>query len=184
MRLQLLLRIALSTAVLSVVGVGVASSAESTTLGQAGADTTCDTPGDLIAAQTGTSGGVSYTVPGGRWRITSWQAAGSPTGRLALVVYRPTGNTDEYTVVGRTEAHRLPKAKNHFSADIAVKGGDLIGFWSKAGTMCALATESSSDTASIYFPADLPSPGTSLTLIPGFAVGYRLNMQVNLIQKA
>jgi hypothetical protein len=165
---------------LAALGGGVAWAAESPiTLGQTGADTPCGTPADFVAAQTGTSGDVSYNVPPGRWRIISWKAAGSPTGKEALVVFRPTGAADEYKVVASSSAEALPKPRK-FSVGIKVKGGDLIGFWAKAGTTCALFTGNTNDAASIYFPSDVPAAGTTMTLVPGLAVGYRLNMMVKL----
>jgi hypothetical protein len=154
--------------------------AETVTRGQTGADTACTTPADFVAVQTGVSGGTPYTVPSGEWTITSWSAAGGPPGQEALVVYRSTGTPNEYKVVGSTSAHALPNSQNTFSASIKVKGGDLIGFWAQAGTTCALATGSPSDAASVFFPSGIPSSGTTLTLVPGLAVGFRLNMQVTL----
>ncbi len=155
------------------------------TLGRIGADTSCTTPGDFVAAQTATSGGVSYTVPPGRWAITSWSAAGGPkTGGEALVVFRPTGTPDAYEVVGSTSPHELSNSKNTFGAAIKVKGGDLIGFWAEAGSICALRTSDPGDNASIFFPSGVPTPGTTMTLYPGYAVGYRLNMKVTLTPRA
>ena len=177
--------LALSSALVVAVAAGVAWAAESVMLGQTGSDTTCDTPGDFVAAQTSTSGGVSYTVPEGRWRIIRWQAAGSPTGgKEALVVFRPTETPDEYKVVASTRAKELSKTINNLG-DLAinVNGGDLIGFWAEAGTTCALATENPNDTASIYFPSGIPAAGTTMTLVPGFAVGYRVNMKVTLVPR-
>jgi hypothetical protein len=155
------------------------------TLGQTGADTSCTTPGDFVAAQTATSGGVSYTVPSGRWVIKSWSAAGGAPGegREALVVFRPTDTPDEYRVVGSTSAHELSNS-NTFRAAFKVKGGDLIGFWAEAGSICALNTGNPSDTASIFFPSGIPSVGTTMTLIPGIAIGYRLNMKVTLASRS
>jgi len=178
--------LALSAVLLAAVAAGVAWAAESVVLGQARSDTNCDTPGDFVAAQTSTSGGgVSYTVPEGRWRIIRWQAAGSPSGGSeALVVYRPTGNADEYKIVASTRAKELDQPINKVG-DLAinVKGGDLIGFWAEAGTTCALATGNPSDAASIYFPSGIPTAGSTMTLVPGFAVGYRVNMKVTLVPR-
>jgi hypothetical protein len=176
----------LSAALVVVVVAGLAWAAESLTLGQTGSDTACDTPGAFVAAQTSTSGDVSYTVPEGRWRIIRWQAAGSPTGgKEALVVYRPTGNTDEYKIVASTRAKELSQPINKVG-DLAinVKGGDLIGFWAEAGTTCALFTDNPNDAASIYFPSEIPDAGTTMNLLPGFAVGFRVNMKVTLIPRS
>ena len=178
--------LALSAVLLAAVAAGVAWAAESVVLGQTGSDTTCDTPGDFVAAQTSTSGGVSYTVPEGRWRIIRWQAAGSPSGgKEALVVYRPTDTPDEYKIVASTRAKELSKPINKLGdLTINVKGGDLIGFWAEAGTTCALFTGNPNDAASIYFPSEIPTAGTTMTLLPGFAVGYRVNMKVTLVPRA
>ncbi len=166
-----------------VVGLGVFAgwaAAETVTRGQAGADTTCDTPDDFIAVQTGVSGGTAYTIPSGEWTVTSWSASGGPPGQEALVIYRPTGTPNEYKIVGSTSPEALPDSLNTFDASIKVKGGDLIGFWAEAGTTCALATGSSSDAPSLLFPSGVPNSGTTVMLVPGFVVGYRMNMRVTL----
>lgn len=170
---------------LTGLSVGVARAGESLSLGQIGSDTPCTAPADFVGVQTSTSGGdVSYAVPPGRWRIRSWKAAGSPVGKEALVVFRPTGAPDEYTVVGSTRARSLPDPVNKLiDIDLKVKGGDLIGFWVEAGTTCALATGDSNDAVSILFPAEVPTAGTTMALVPGLAVGYRMNMKVNLTRK-
>ena len=149
------------------------------TLGQIAADTPCGAPVDIVVAQTGTSGGVSYTVPAGQWTTVSWTTAGSTFGKMALVVFRPTGNADEYLVVGSTRARTLT-GSNTFSARIRVEGGDLIGLWAKPGTACGVFTGSPSDTLSIFFPTGVPEAGTTMTLVSGLAVGYRLAMKVTL----
>jgi hypothetical protein len=87
-------------------------------------------------------------------------------------------------VVGSTSAHELSSWKNTFGAAIKVRGGDLIGFWAEAGSICALQTSDPGDTASIFFPSVVPTPGTTMTLYPGYAVGYRLNMKVTLAPRA
>ena len=179
-RLRLL---ALSAALLSASAGGAWAIGKGLTLGQIGADTACGAPGDMVAAQTSTSGGVSYTVPTGKWRIVWWSAAGPSDGKMALVVFRPTGTTDEYQIVGSSTAHSLPAAKNKFSAEINVREGDLIGLWAKPGTLCGVFTGNASDTASIYFPTDIPEAGTTMTLIPGYAVGYQLNVKVALTKR-
>jgi hypothetical protein len=156
------------------------AAAETVTRGQTGADTACGAPGDMIAVQTGVSGGTSYAIPSGVWTVTSWRAAGGAPGEEALVIYRPTGTPNEYKVVGSTSAHALPSSLNTFDANIKVKGGDLVGFWAPPGTICATATGSPADTASIFFPSGVPDAGETVTLVPGYADGHRLNMQVTL----
>ena len=102
-----------------------------------------------------------------------------------MVVYRPTENTDEYKIVASTRAKKLSQPINKLG-DLAinVKGGDLIGFWAEVGTTCALFTDNPSDAASIYFPSEIPTAGTTMTLLPGYAVGYRVNMKVTLVPRA
>jgi hypothetical protein len=55
--------------------------------------------------------------------------------------------------------------------------------WAKPGTLCGVFTGNASDTASIYFPTDIPEAGTTMTLIPGYAVGYQLNVKVALTKR-
>jgi hypothetical protein len=156
------------------------AAAETVTRGQTGADTACGAPGDMIAVQTGVSGGTSYVIPSGEWTVTSWSASGGSPGEEALVVYRPTGTPNEYKVVGSTSPHALPSSLNTFDANIKVKGGDLVGFWAPPGTICGNYTGSSADTVSIFFPSGVPDAGETVTLQPGLADGHRLNMQLTL----
>jgi hypothetical protein len=176
--------LALSAVLLSASAGAAWAVGKGLTLGQRGADTACGAPGDMVAAQTNTSGGVSYTVPAGKWRIIRWSAAGPSGGKMALVVFRPTGTTDEYQVVGSSNADSLPATKNKFSAEINVREGDLIGLWAEPGTLCGVFTGNGSDTASIFFPSEVPEAGTTMTLIPGYAVGYRLNVKVELTKRS
>jgi hypothetical protein len=133
-------RLSLSCAVAgALVGAAVfagLAGAETITRGQVGADTACTTPGDFVVAQTGVSGGTSYTIPAGNWTITSWSAQGGSGGQEALVVFRPSGTPNEYTVVASAGPRSLAAGLNTFNANIKVKGGDLIGLWVPAGTVC------------------------------------------------
>ena len=175
--------LALCTVLLSASAAAAWATDKGLTLGQRGGDTACGAPGDMAAAQTSTSGGVSYTVPAGRWQIIQWSAAGPSDGTMALVVFRPTGTTDEYKVVNSSQARSLFAVKNNFSARIKVREGDLIGLWAEPGTLCGVFTGNGSDTASIFFPSEIPTPGATMTLIPGYAVGYRLNVSVELTKR-
>ena len=175
-----LLTLVLSTAALAAVGIGAAWAAgDGTPLGQAGANVPCETGADFVAAQTGTSGDVSYTVPDGRWRIRSWTVAGPSAGKMALVVFRPTNTPGEYVVVGSTPAQALKKQKNKFGADINVRGGDLLGFWAEADTVCALLTSNTSDTVVATIQSDIPAAGSTTAMFEA-GDGVRLNMQVRL----
>ena len=95
------------------VALGTASAAgDGATLGQVvPGNAPCGAPESIIVAQTATSGGVSYEVPSGKWRVIWWAAAGSPTGHIALVIFRPTGNPNEFRIVGSAAPRSLPKPK-------------------------------------------------------------------------
>ena len=141
-------------AALCAVALGTASAAgDGATLGQVvPGNAPCGAPESIIVAQTATSGGVSYEVPAGKWRVIWWAAAGSPTGHIALVIFRPTGNPNEFRIVGSAAPRSLPEPKNKFPATIKVRGGDLVGFWAEPNTICGVSTGDPGDTASIYFP--------------------------------
>ncbi len=166
------------------VFAGIAGAADTTTLGQTGADTSCTLDEDFIVAQTSVSGGPSYTVPEGNWTITSWSAAGGSGGQEALVVFRPTGTPDEYKIVGSTSPRTLTAPQITVKANIKVKSRDLIGFWAQDGTMCARATGSSADVPSLAPSPSPPGEGTTVTLFQlppqDDGGGYRLNISVTL----
>jgi hypothetical protein len=161
----------------AAVLAGLAGAA-TVTRGQTGADTPCTTPADFTVVQTGVSGGTSYTVPSGQWTITSWRALGNGPAQEALVVFRPTGTPDQYTVVGSTSAKTLAAGLNTFNANIKVKGGDLIGLWVQQNSICAHATGSTADSLAAFFPTGVPSAGTTFDMF--VFTGFRLNVSVEL----
>jgi hypothetical protein len=171
--------VSLTAGVICLAFVVGQAAAETVTRGETGADTTCETGTDFVAVQTGVSGGPSYRVPSGQWTITSWSAEGGSGGQEALVVFRPTGTPDEYTIVGSTSPQTLSAPQNTFNANIKVKGGDLIGFWVQTGTMCARAASSADTVGLALSPGGPPAGGATVaTFVLGN--GFRLNMKVTL----
>ena len=149
------------------------------TLGQTGTGVTCGSAATLV--QTGVSGGNSYTVPSGSWKITSWSTeAGSPGGQMALVVYRPTATAHEYKVVAATAAQSLTASTlNTFSVSINVAAGDLIGYWCSAGTTGA-SNAAAGDTFESVLAASVPTVGSTVTFASGTSL--RLDIRVILTQ--
>src|SRR4029453_11905516 len=97
---------------------------------------TCLLPAFIV--QTGVSGGASYTVPAGTWTLSQWSTlANAAGGSMSALVFRATATPGSYSVVGASPVKTLtPSVLNTFTADIKVKGGDLLGLWVSAGTGC------------------------------------------------
>ena len=107
--------------------------AASVVVGQIAAPTnTCASPVDRV--QPTVSIGNSYVIPA-NGTITSWSTTTATNGgQMKLKVFRPVvGNT--FSVVGQTDPRDLAlNTTNTFSANIAVKAGDVIGMNSFSGT--------------------------------------------------
>jgi hypothetical protein len=67
---------------------------------------------------------VSYTVPAGIWRLTSWSMWGS-SGSVSFLVLLPAGGTT-HKVVYASPAHSLTGGINTFADSVPVVGGDEI----------------------------------------------------------
>jgi hypothetical protein len=123
----------LVTAGLVTASMAVSSphAAAAVTIGQTGVpDTSCDI-GDW--AQPPVSDGTPYQVPstGGivNWTLTSWShfANAVPEQRMKVKVYRQVSGLT-YTVVGQDGPRLLVSdAPNTFTANFAVKAGDVLG---------------------------------------------------------
>ena len=88
---------------------------------------------------------VSYTVPAGVWRLTSWSMWGS-SGSATFLVLRPAGGT-AYTVVDATPAHALTGGINTFPDSVKVLGGDKIAFAANTGGLaCFVSTGNAGDS--------------------------------------
>lgn len=138
-------------------------------LADAGIGQTTPTPvgcmSDVAAFQTGVSSGQSFTVPSGTWVLTSWSTqASSETGPMQALVGEPTGNPNEYTVVGESATENLTaNTLNTFSTSIVVQGGDVLGFWLGGLTSCVNSTGNGADTYVDVSEGSSPSVGSTTT---------------------
>lgn len=157
----MLRRLCVVTALLGAAAIfmSAAPAFAGTTIGQAAGGTSCGN--DATIFQTG--GSVSYVVPGGNWKLTSWSTlVGDVGGQMAVVVLRPEGG-GTYMVVGSGATEDLTLNElNTFGASIAVKGGDIIGMWSSASAPCAEFTDEGTDTYSFALGGK-PSAGDTLS---------------------
>jgi hypothetical protein len=124
--------IAAMAAGLLAVGMGASAGAATTTIGQLGSNFQCHANTDYV--QLAVASGTSYTVPAGAWNVTSWSSQAGfgnvGAGSLQLEIWRATGTTDQYQLVGispvgttgATGTSTFPLA-----TPIAVQGGDLLG---------------------------------------------------------
>jgi hypothetical protein len=108
--------------------VPATSALAGTTIGQAGGDTFCAPGHGGVLADT------NYVVPSGGGTITSFsfQSTTADAGaQIDFLVLRP--GSGSYTVVGKAGvATLLGTGTETFGANIAVQGGDVIGFWAAA----------------------------------------------------
>ena len=141
-----------------------------TPFGSATGAVTCEAGFDII--QTASTGSI-YTVPPGGGVITSWSTlAGNVNfpGPLQLEVWRlTTPGTYTLAAISAPETPTTPSVVNHFTANIAVLGGELLGLHSVGPIMCLDNTLAATDVVA-YFP-DLtpgtPPDQTPTTFIPG-----------------
>src|SRR5437868_1765275 len=151
-------RCASLSVVVALLGVFLiaAGSASAATIGQtdAAANYACAAELDL---QTGVASGAGFIAPPGGWLLTSWNTfAGSSGGSMSLMIFRPTGVPDAYTVIAESPLQALtPNVLNTFAAKIVVRGGDLLGFWSGGGAACATFTGLGADINPYNF---IPEP--------------------------
>jgi hypothetical protein len=175
-----LLRVAGVMLAMLLVGFVSSASAASVTIGQTGTGGgTCPNPTFLL--QTGVSGGASYTVPAGNWTLSQWSTlANAAGGSMSALVFRATATPGSYSVVGASPVKTLtPSVLNTFTADIKVKGGDLLGLWVSAGTGCGFFTGNGADTYRFAAPvASPPSVGSVVTTTPSIAL--RSNIKATL----
>jgi hypothetical protein len=127
----------------------------------------------------------TYAVPAGNWTLTSWSTNQTQNvgggGQMALVVFRPTGAPDTYTVVGASGAQSMTAATvNTFSVSpaISVRGSDVLGLWNN-GAFCALANPGQPFGA-IGAGATPPSAGAGPFNFSPLATGFSLNIQAQI----
>lgn len=125
--------------------------------------------GPFVALQTGVSQGQSFTVPAGKWRLTTWSfSAGSDTGPVAAVVARPLGGHSYEIVAVSTLETPTANTLNVFPWSATVEGGDILGLYVDSGTTdCATETGSAGDTYELAILGSQPSPGQRVTGVTG-----------------
>jgi hypothetical protein len=159
----------LVVALLGVFMVAAAAAAP-VTIGQtsASANYICD---HEIDTQSGVASGPGFAVPPGGGLLTSWSTfAGNPGGVMSLMIFRPTAVADSYTVVAESPVQTLTASVlNTFPANVALQGGDLIGFWSN-GAACATVTNVPGDLNPYSAVSSQPAVGATvaLTTFPGY----------------
>lgn len=123
-------------------GVLTASSipaAAATTIGSPTATTGIGCPVNMDTVQL-SAAGISYSVPAGGGFITSWSTTANVNlGPAGLLVWRPTGTANTYTLVAATTTMPLTLGLNTFNLTapgIAVQAGDVLGLRSVGKTDC------------------------------------------------
>jgi hypothetical protein len=104
---------------------------------------------------------IEYPVPTGGV-ITSWsfQADANPP-QLEFKVARPTGTSNQYTVVGESPMEEpVANQLNTFPIRIAALAGDLIGFYTGTMNDCLRGISTGPSTFSLMGEAALESPAT------------------------
>lgn len=151
------------------------------------ADTTIGQTGHTAAECIGPSAwaGPTYVVPSGGGTITSFsfQSTAANAGQqVDFLVLRPTGDGN-YTVVGKTGLVTLAGtgAVETFAANIAVEGGEILGFWHPVSlNACIREVAGGVIVGSVIGTANVdPSVGDSLLLTGG--EGLSLNESANLV---
>jgi hypothetical protein len=179
------LLVAMVSGSLAIV-VSSQAGAATTTLGQlGGSSSSCASGIDL--AQTVVASGTSYTVPAGNWIVTSWASqaglgsSGPLAGSLQLEIWRPTGTTNQFELVGISPVGTTNATGiSTFSlvTPITVQGGDVLGLRSLTdGYGCANLTPGS--TLNLVVNPTAPVPGEVRTLTPD-PQGYNVNVTATL----
>jgi hypothetical protein len=117
-----------------------------TTIGKTQTDTgSCSTGDNLVQ---GVSSSPSYAIPAGGGVITRWTHAGraaASAGQGKLLVWRPTGDPSQFTLVGKSSSQVFtPSSRVTYPTRIPVRGGDVLG----------MRIESSAVACWIAFQAD------------------------------
>jgi CxxC motif-containing protein len=158
------------------LSLGVAAPAgASTTVGQlpgtADAGSCAGRPNTVSFVQTGVAAGNSYTVPSAGV-LTSWTTkppAPGATTKMALKVFRPTGVSNQFLVVGLGDIKTIFGSKaptRTFGVRIPVRAGDELGVQGVSGA-CEVRTGVATDTIA-FSPTGQDAPlGSTNTFNPG-----------------
>jgi hypothetical protein len=138
--------------------VGAPSGAgAATTVGQTFTpDSLCSA--DVTHLQTTSTGGLSVVPSVGVITKWSFEAGTRPPSQIKFKIARPTGNPDEFTVIGESGLV-TPGANtlNSYFVQVPVKPGDLIGLYTSTSGNCARTSGSSRIH---YFLGDVVPPST------------------------
>jgi hypothetical protein len=145
----------------------------STTIGSAAGSLDC---GGMAAdtVQISSNGSI-YTVPTGGVSISSWYfEAGTDTGSVTLLIWRPTA-LSTYTLVAFSPTVNLADTTSTFALDlpIPVQPGDLLGLRLSGPLTCASYTANTDDTVGIS-KSTTAQGGTATIDIVG--LGTQLNV--------
>lgn len=183
----------LVTVALALVGLALAlivaptAGAETTTLGslapatEEGGCTECTTFQPQASPDN-----LGYTVPPGRWTISSWSGQGGKFGGSArLDVFRPASQPGQYLLLAQSPLEAFPAGTvATFPAAIQVEGGDVLGLVSgpDGGYPIIYANPDPADVVTGVIGA----PQVGQTVGPGTAEAtfntpyYRLNVAAEL----
>ncbi len=137
------------------------------TFGQLNPPSTAGVCGPVTIAQTGVQPGTaSYRWPAGYdGVITSWRTQTGPAaGSAGLVVLRPTGANNQYTVLANDGPHPVPalSAPSFGGLRIPIREGDMIALYA-AGTNCVASFPLSGYAVSAFQVGLNPAVGTTIT---------------------
>jgi hypothetical protein len=130
-------KLGLSAVAVCAMGLlGPSSGLATVTVGETIDPTGSNCSNTLFALQT-TSPTNQYVVPS-PGILTSWSflaSANAPT--IKFKVARPTGNADEFFIVGESALKQTVQGPNTFTdISIPVQAGDVIGFYTESGGDC------------------------------------------------
>jgi hypothetical protein len=118
---------------LTITGLALTAGASpakaAVTLGQT-ADPNAFCGSNTYLAQTAVGGPPGYAVPGGYGVITSWSFKGysSNAGTGQLLVWRPTGTADQYTLTHKSPVEPfIPATVTTFQVQFPVQPDDILG---------------------------------------------------------
>jgi hypothetical protein len=147
---RLLKRFALAAtlAALSLAASGSTASA-AVTIGQTAPPSNLGCLSGYDWVQPTVTSGNSYVVPGSggvtEWTVTSWTTHGGPDSGLQMTMkmFRKVGEPARFQVVGHAGPQTVTPggtAGNTFPANIAVKPGDVLGFYTPTSNYCDFVT--------------------------------------------
>jgi hypothetical protein len=127
---------------------------------------------------------TNYVVPSGGGTITTFFYASIPANagqQIDFLILRPTGRGN-YTVVGKTGLVTLAGGpQGGFSANIAVQGGDILGFWPAANLAGCAHSGSGVIASTLTFSVPDPAFGATIIGLLNTRSGTDLNELARLV---